>query len=289
MMRSVKMEKLPFALAVLLLLCTSGCASLMVRPLLDPMTASLEKQRDVRLVRDGLPGLLLMIDGLLEGNPRDPHLLAMGTRAYSSYALLLKEYGEDDRAKALSGKARDYGLALLDGLPGMAAGLAKALPEFDQALAGLSRDDVSSLFWGGYGWATWIGFQEGSPASLADLTKVERIMLRVVELDESFFYGGAHLFLGAYYGARPTMLGGQLQTSEQHFERALALGNREFLMAQVLYAETYCRMVLDRDLFERLLTEVMKRPADSKPELSLMNQVAKLRARKLLNQTETFF
>ena len=44
---------------------------------------------------------------------------------------------------------------------------------------------------------------------MADLPIIEYIMLKVVELEDSYYYGGAHIFLGAYYSSRPPMFGGK--------------------------------------------------------------------------------
>jgi len=139
------------------------------------------------------------------------------------------------------------------------------------------------------GWATWIRYQEGSPAAVADLPKIEQIMLRVVELDEGFYYGGAHLFLGAYYASRPQMYGGKPEESRRHFERALQLSKGQFLLVQVTYADTYARMVFDRALYTSLLQEVLDFPLESKPELALSNSIAKRRARKLLDLADEYF
>jgi hypothetical protein len=113
-------------------------------------------------------------------------------------------------------------------------------------------------------------------------------MLRVVELDESYYYGGAHLFLGAYYSSRPAMYGGKPQLSREHFERALAISNRKFLLTLVTYAETYARMVFDKTLYENLLTEVLDQPLDDN-EMASSNKLAQVMAKKLLDATEDFF
>jgi hypothetical protein len=148
---------------------------------------------------------------------------------------------------------------------------------------------VPSLFWGGYGWALWLQYQAGSPASLAALAKVEKIMARVLQLDEGYNHGAAHLFLGSYYGSRSAMLGGNPAESRVHFERALAINDHQFLPAQVAFAETYARTVFDRDLFEQLLREVIDFPLQSRPDLALANQVAKKKAGRLLADVDRYF
>ena len=275
-------------LALTVLMYSSGCTSLIVNPLLDPLTLSLQKQTDLQLLQDGVPSLLLLLDGLIASDPDNERLLMTAAKAYGAYATVLYEEGQVERAVTVSSKAKEYGINLLKQLPGLQNINNNTLGEIDQSLGKISPGRVGSLFWGTYGWAIWIQYQEGAPAAMADLPIVEQIMLRVVELDESYYYGGAHIFLGAYYGSRPQMFGGNPEASRQHFERALALNDRLFLLTHVAYAETYARTMFDRELYLELLTEVIEQPlADS--DMASSNKMAKVKAEKLIVQIDDFF
>jgi len=275
-------------LALTVLMYSSGCTSLIVNPLLDPLTLSLQKQTDLQLLQDGVPSLLLLLDGLIASDPDNERLLMTAAKAYGAYATVLYEEGQVERAVTVSSRAKEYGINLLKLLPGLQNINNNTLGEIDQSLGKISPGRVGSLFWGTYGWAIWIQYQEGAPAAMADLPIVEQIMLRVVELDESYYYGGAHIFLGAYYGSRPQMFGGNPEASRQHFERALALNDRLFLLTHVAYAETYARTMFDRELYLELLTEVIEQPlADS--NMASSNKVAKVKAKKLIVQIDDFF
>jgi len=275
-------------LALTVLMYSSGCTSLIVNPLLDPLTLSLQKQTDLQLLQDGVPSLLLLLDGLIASDPDNERLLMTAAKAYGAYATVLYEEGQVERAVTVSSKAKEYGINLLKQLPGLQNINNNTLGEIDQSLGKISPGRVGSLFWGTYGWAIWIQYQEGAPAAMADLPIVEQIMLRVVELDESYYYGGAHIFLGAYYGSRPQMFGGNPEASRQHFERALVLNDRLFLLTHVAYAETYARTMFDRELYLELLTEVIEQPlADS--NMASSNKVAKVKAEKLIVQIDDFF
>jgi len=267
----------------------TGCTALLVEPLVDPLNSALQRQTDLDLVRDGTPTLLLIIDGLAEKYPTNRKLLLTATQAYSSYAFTLDEMGESERATALSVKAKDYGLVLLCLATDLHGKIPGRLADFDRCLASFQKNNVSSLFWAGSGWASWIKLQNGAPAALADLPKVERIMQRVLELNETYYYGAAHIFLGYYYGSRPEILGGDMEKSRRHFERALQISERNYLMAQVTYAESYARQTFNRELFKDLLTEVLNHPQASDSDLSTSNQLARNRARQLLAQIDDFF
>jgi len=271
-----------------LLLLYSGCTAIIVNPLLDPLTLSLQKQTDLDFLQEGAPSLLLLLDGLIAKDPHNGRLLMTATKANGAYATILHEDNKIERAVYVSRKAKDYGINLLSQLQGLNNIQHRTLADVEKALGRVSSDQVGRLFWGAYGWAIWIQYQDGAPAAMADLPIVEKIMLRVLELDESYYHGGAHIFLGSYYGSRPQVFGGQPETSRQHFEKALLLNNRKFLLTQVAYAETYARTIFDRELYLKLLTEVLQQPLTDS-EMASSNKLAKVMAEKLVAQVDEFF
>ncbi|OKY76314.1 MAG: hypothetical protein BM485_03465 [Desulfobulbaceae bacterium DB1] len=282
-----KMKQRIIEFVVLLHLC--GCASLVVGSVVEPTVENLQRQTDLDLVCEGAPAYLLMVDSLVADDPANSGLVLTATRAYGSYAAALEACGRKERARTVSRRAKEYGLSLLNEC-GIGGSLDSGSPgDLQTALASCRKGQVPALFWGGFGWATWLQRQEGDPASLAAMVKLEQIMLRVVALDEGYYHGGPHLFLAAYYGSRPKMLGGDPEASLRHFERALALSARSLLAVQVAYAETYARTMFDRDLYERLLREVLDFPLESRPDLALANVIAKKRASELLAEADLYF
>jgi hypothetical protein len=84
------------------------------------------------------------------------------------------------------------------------------------------------------------------------------------------------------------MYGGKPDTSRKHFERALEINKRSFLLTQVAYAQTYARLMFDRELYLKLLTEVIEQPlVDS--DMASSNKLAQVKAEKLINQVDEFF
>ena len=256
--------------------------------MLDPLTLSMQKQTDLELLQEGAPSLLLLLDGFIAGDPGNEKLLMTATRLYGAYASILYEEGQTERAVNMSIKARDYGISLINRLPDLESINGQTLAEIQKALEKIKPDHIGYLFWGAYGWATWIQFQEGAPAAMADLPIVESIMLKVLELDETFYYGGAHIFLGSYYGSRPQIYGGKPDASRKHFERALEINKRQFLLTQVAYAQTYARMMYDRGLYLKLLSEVLEQPLTDS-DMASSNKLAKVTAARLIQQVDEFF
>ncbi len=262
---------------------------MMVNSLMRPTMANLQRQTDIELVCEGTPSFLLMIDSLVASAPDDNKLLLTATQAFTGYSAALDACSRPKRAATVSIKARLYGLSLLWNRDDIHSILTLPLSDLQQTLTDLDSGDVDLLFWAGNGWTTWIRHQQGSPESLAQLVRVEQIMLRVVELDETYYYGGAHLFLGVYNGSKPPLLGGKPELSRHHFEQALTISKRQFLPTLVLYAQTYARMAFDRELYVALLQEVLDFDLASQPNLLLANQVAKRNASKMLDQVDLYF
>jgi hypothetical protein len=125
--------------------------------------------------------------------------------------------------------------------------------------------------------------------ALAEIPKVEWMMKRVLEIDEGFYYGGPHLFMGVWFASRPAIAGGDLRKAKQHFLKALELGQGKFLMAYVYYADSYARRALDKDLFVSTLQKVVATPADRVPELTLVNTTAQRKAKELLSHVDDYF
>lgn len=284
----MKLTTINISAAVFLITIATGCASIVVDPMLVSVRQSLEQQEDLNLIKDGTPALLLMLDGLLQKEPNDLKIRMAATQAYTAYAALLNEFQEPERAATISAIAKRHGLHLLAKHTTLGLDTQKSLADFTPTLGAVGQSETAPLFWGGQAWATWVRLQNGAPAAMADLPKVEQIMLRVLELDESYYYGSAHIFLGGYYGSLPVSLGGKPEESREHFERALAINDRNFLYTQVLYAETYARMTLNRELFQSLLAEALNRQTTDKRLISA-NLLAKKRAQLLLARIDEYF
>ncbi|MDR3630347.1 MAG: TRAP transporter TatT component family protein [Desulfocapsaceae bacterium] len=268
-------------LSLALLLALTSCSSIMTG-MMAPTVDNLQKQTDVDLVCQGAPSYLLMIDSMIAADQDNSALLAMGAKSYSAYVAAMTECGAgEERIQALADKARLYGTALLTAR-NLPLAPKDSLDDFDKALARLGKSDVPDVFWGAMAWTTWIRTQHGSPASIADSVKVERIMLRLEELDDTYQQGGVHLFLGAYYAAKPQMFGGRPDLSRIEFEKALAISQRSFLLVQTTYADTYARQVRDKALFDGLLKEVVDFPLNNSKDNALSNQIAKRKAKRLL-------
>ncbi len=256
--------------------------------LLEDVAKSAYRQSDLRLIREGMPAYLLLLDGMVQALPDNEQLLLAAAQGYSAFASAL--VGEQDReyARLLYGRSKDYALRGLE-KRGLMAPPVCALDDFRDCLRGLGKEDVPYMFWAATAWGNWISLNLDSVEALAELPRVELLMRRVLELDETFYYGGPHLFMGIWYSSRPKIAGGDLEKGRAHFLRAIELGKGKVLMAQVYYADHYARRVPDKELFVSTLRIVLETPADVLPELTLLNTVAHVKAEDLLKQADDIF
>jgi hypothetical protein len=111
----------------------------------------------------------------------------------------------------------------------------------------------------------------------------------VAARDSAYYYAGADLFLGTLYGSRSRMLGGDPVKSVAHFEKALRITGRKFLMAQLYYARSYAVLNLDEALFDSLVAEIDSTSIDTLPENRLANAAAKEKAALLKSRKSELF
>jgi len=279
-----------FLLTVLLSACATNKTMTVAATasLLEDVAKASYKQSDLMLIRQGMPSYLMLIDGMVEALPDNKRLLISAAQLYASYASAFIQDEDKVYATALYARARDYALRALE-QNGFKNPTTRTFDDFESGLYDLGKKDVPYIFWAASCWGSWISLNQGSIEAMAELPRVELLMKRVLELDEAFYYGGAHIFMGVLDASKPRVAGGDLNRARDHFLKAIELGDGKFLMARIYYADYYAKKVLDRELFISILEKVRKIPADIPPELTLLNTVAHTKAKEMLNQVDEYF
>ncbi len=281
-------ERLAFA--VVMLLFSAGCSSIVSSAagnLADSLTTAVLEQNDPETVRQGAPAYLLMIDGLVANNPKNVELLLAGAGLYSSYAGAFVD--DPERAVRLAEKGRDYGWRALCQSDKRACGSWSApYDDFESVINGMGIKRVPVLYGSGAAWATWIQMNTGDWKAIADKARVDAMMQRVVALDETYEDGAAYLYLGILATLLPEAMGGHPEEGRADFERAVELSGGRNLMAKVLLARSYARMVFDQELHDRLCREVIDADPEA-PGLTLVNTIAQGEAVALLETSEDYF
>ncbi len=270
-----------------------GCGyvrSVAIRDLMAEVAQTTLRHDDVDLVMEALPTYLLLMDNLIEADPGNAELLRAAAEGYFSYAILV-ETANPSRAAVLYLRAKGYGTAaLIARRPAVADLLVGPFPQFENIAQHLHGSDVPFVFWAASTWGAWIAAHPDSMGALADLPRVMVLMEWVLDRDESFRHGSAHVFLGVYHAALPPILGGDPRRAQAHFEAALAMTDGQDLMVYVQMARFYARQIFDRDLYVSLLERVLASPvATTLADLTLQNAAAQSLARTMLADVDVYF
>jgi hypothetical protein len=253
----------------------------------ENLTNAILDEDDPGTVRDGVPAYLLLIDGIIQGDAENPDALLAGAKLYGAYAGGFVDNPE--RAQRLANRAYDYARrALCLRERDLCSGLDKPFDAYTAALEASSRKDVATIYGFAAAWAGRIQVNSGDWNAIADLPKLQSLLLRVVNIDPRYDNGGAYLYLGVINSIRPASLGGKPDEGRAFFDKALELSDGKNQMVRVLYAQFYARLVFDQELHNKLLNEVLAADPHA-PRLTLINSLAKVKAKALLESGKDFF
>jgi len=290
----MKILQIPILVSAICLCLLSGCLPnkkltvAATATLLEGVSRSAFQQSDLKLVREGIPAYLMLMDGMVESVPDNADLLIGAAQTYSSFASAFIEETDPEYAKPLYRRARDYSLRSLE-VRGFADPAGSPFDDFRKKVEDCGGKDVPYLFWAATSWGSWIRLNLDSMEALAELPRVELMMKKVLQLDEGFYYGGPHIFMGIWFASWPRDAGGDLKKAQEHFLKALEIGQGKFLMTHVYYADFYARRALDKDLFVSTLRKVLETPVDISPQVTLLNAVARKKAAELLDKEKEIF
>lgn len=256
--------------------------------IMDSGVASMNRESDLELAKMAIPANLKLVESLTREIPANRELRIHAAQGFYGYSFGFVEDENPARASALYLRGLKHALAALE-TAGLGNPMAMQRDVLRQNLATLELNAVPDLFWAASNWAKWIDMNRTDPARIADMGKVEALMQRVLELDETFYFGGPHIFFGVWYGSRPPMLGGNFALSEMHFDKARNMTQGKLLITDVLYAQYLAVQQGNRKAFHDKLTTVVDTPPDSYPEMALANAIAQHKAKILLKIEEELF
>jgi len=251
------------------------------------LSATILEFDDPETIKKAVPSYLILISSMIKGDPDNPDLLETGAQLYGAYAS-----GFTDSAtskKALANRAFVYGSHAICIRDERFCDIERlSYFEFEKRLAAVEKTQAESLFVFVSSWAGVIEANSSDWNAIAELPKVKAGIQRVLEIDETVSNGNAHLYMAIMESLLPPALGGKPEIAKKHFERAIELSNDKNLMAKVLYAEKYARMLFDRELHDELLQQVIAADAGSSDQV-LINTLAKQKAAELLLDGDDYF
>jgi hypothetical protein len=257
--------------------------------LLDYGVVSLYAETDLVLAEQALASNIKLLEGMVIGDPENDHLLLLTAQALAGYTMGFVEDENPDRAKPLYLRSRDYGLRILRMNSGFAKSENEPFEQYATAIAALGKDEIAALFWTAFAWAGWINLSLDDPQAFVDLPKVQAMMQRVLDLDETYFHASAHLFFGSVWGTKPKLLGGDPEKAKEHFKKNLQITRGNFLIAHIYYAKYYAIKLFDEELFDELLRHVSDTPAAALPGYQFLNMIAKEKAKRLQEMRGEWF
>lgn len=257
-------------------------------PIISSQIESIREERDVGFAEKAIPASLKMLEGFGKEDPDNVWILENLAEGFCGYAFSFLEDIEPVRASGLYLRGKNYALRALE-IQSNKKWNGLSLEEFSERLKEVDLPQQVALFWVGQCWGSWISLNLDSVQALSDLPRVEILMNRVLELDPSFHHAGPHVFLGAFYGGRSHMLGGNPDKARNHFEKALKITKGKYLLIPLLYSKTYAVQNQDKELFEMQLKKIVQTSVDVFPEQRLANQIAKRKAEILLGKIDELF
>lgn len=277
----------PLLVAVVAL---SGCGAIVSRATdsaAERLSQAILNQNDPETVRDAAPAYLILLDSVVQGSPDSASALSSASTLYAAYGITFVD--DPERAKRLTERSRDYAERAVCAQRDTYCAWGEA--DYDGFVAALEETrprDAAVLYAYAVGWLAYLRAHADDWGALAELPKVEAVLARLALLDADYEAGNVQLYLGILNTLRPPALGGRPEVGREHFERAIALTGGADLSVKLEYARGYARMMYDRDLHDRLLTEVVE--ADPEIDgLTLLNVLAQREARDLLASADDYF
>lgn len=275
------------------LLLLSGCSidQMLVRastPMIEGGVEALNHETDLALAEDSIPANLNMLQGMIRLDPNNAELHTYAAQAFYGLSYGFNEDSRPERASSFYLRGKQHGMTALE-LRGAENLSDSTIADFEKQISRMGKDDVAALFWTASCWAKWIDMHRDETEAIAQLARATALMQRVLELDETFYHGGAHMYFGVYYGSRSPMLGGDFEKSARHFDRAREITDGKLLIPDLLQAQYLDRQRQDQESFHKRLTAIVNAPEDLMPELGLQNAIAVQKARMLLEKENEWF
>lgn len=254
---------------------------------MDDGTTVLYRESDLELAKPFLANNLKTIEILLEKDPENIKMNIIASQGFGAYAMAFVEDEDSDRASRLYLRGVDYGLNALPKDKKFTK--ETSLKDIEKLLPKYTVDEVPGLFWTGYNWGLYVMQNLDVTENLMNLAKIEKIMHRCLELDESYYFYSVDIFYGAYYAGRPRMLGGNPEKGQKFFLNNINQNKDKLLIGKLFYAQYYALQTYNEELFDQLIAEILNFDLEQNPDYRLLNAIAQKKAQILKDKKEELF
>ena len=245
-------------------------------------------QEDPKIVRDGAPAYLLLLDSLVAGNPENPVILSSASDLYTSYSAIF--VNDANRSKILSERALKYSKkALCISYEDSCNWDDYSFDDFNLSLDDLDMKYSDLLLTYSTSYLVYIRSHSNDWNAIARLPYIESALEYYVEKNpETENIDSVYTYLGILSTLLPPALGGDYEKGKRYFENAIEFSGDQNLSAKVEYALSYARPLYDRELHDKLLLEVIS-SNPVKKNYTLLNVIAKEQARSMLEDADEYF
>ena len=244
-------------------------------------------QEDPKIVRDGAPAYLLLLDSLVAGNPENPVILSSASDLYTSYSAIF--VNDANRSKILSERALKYSKkALCISYEDSCNWDDYSFDDFNLSLDDFDMKYSDLLLTYSTSYLVYIRSHSNDWNAIARLPYIESALEYYVEKNpETENIDTVYTYLGILSTLLPPALGGDYEKGKRYFENAIEFSGDQNLSAKVEYALSYARPLYDRELHDKLLLEVIS--SDPVKKNTLLNVIAKEQASSMLDDADEYF
>lgn len=248
--------------------------------LLYSASSEVEAEPNYELFKIGVPGNLILMEGLLSEAPENKNILATLTKGYAGYAFAVNEsdmLGEEwGELKTETGKSQalfNYTRALNFGFRYLKLhnielndlvskmnepqGIAHFL---DERLSS-DKKDLNLVFFTAQSFAALINLQKDNISMVAHLPIAHAMFDWVCMKDPKINYGMCDIFYGAYESGRPKMLGGNPEKGKEIFLHAIENHPDNWLI-RTSYMQYYLIPQNDKEGFDQQMEFLKSKQAE---------------------------
>ncbi len=224
---------------------------------------------------------------LLEQSGENGEILAKLSRAYyllgDGYMRLAGEEGMEETLE----NGVEYGERAMMAMSPEFAERVRNEEKVEEAVKALDKNAMSAVYW----YASNLGkfaAEKGFTTQLFYKDRILAVMSRVLELDPDYFYAAPHRYFGAFYAKAPAFAGGDMEKSKEHFDTSIDK-YPQYLGTKVLLADYWAVKQDDKELFLKMLDEVLAADPNAVPELLAENRIEQEKAKQLKAKVDELF
>jgi len=271
-------------------LLMNGCATVVSRVATgfgNDLSSAILNQDDPEIVRAGMPSYMLLMDSLVSDGPDNAAVLGAAANLYAAYGTVFAD--DEIRASRLTKRARAYSLRGICSIYAPSCGWrGLGYDDFVATLDGLTEKHADAVFVYSYSTLAYLRAHSSDWNSIAELPQAEALLQRYLDITGDVADSSAHTYMGIILTLRPQSLGGKPEIARDHFEKVIEMTDGKDLSAKLEYAKSYAKLLYERQLHDRLISEVL----DAEPNadgLTLMNVLAQEEALRLRAEANDYF